>query len=82
MKWQCSIKDLLIGTAIVAVGLGGMEVAALVTNYARAAIAIGSFVVIGIGLLMPFHMKRLGAILGLVLPNAFALTMHLLGIRW
>ena len=83
MKWQCSTKDLLIGTAIVAIGLAGfIEVAALVTNFARTAIAICSLVVIGIGLLTPFHKKRLGAVLGLVLPNSFALIMHLLGIRF
>jgi len=82
MKWQCSIRDLLIATAIVAVGLGGLRLSALVINYARAVIAFCSFAVIGAGLLTPFHKKKLGAILGVVLPSGFALLMHLLGLRF
>jgi len=73
---------MLIATAIVAVGLGGLELSALVINYARTAIAICSLAVIGAGLLTPFHQKKLGAVLGIVLPNGFALLTYLLGIRF
>jgi hypothetical protein len=82
LKWQFSIIDLLIATAIVAIGLGGMEISSLVTSFNRVAIATCSFAVMGAGLLMPFRKKKLGAILGAVLANGFTLLMHILDIRF
>ena len=66
---------------IIAVGLGLLNASVQVNDLARSILALCAFATIGAGLFTPFHKKRLGAVLGLVLPLAFFLIMNLVGIR-
>jgi hypothetical protein len=76
-----TLREVLLSITIIAVGLGLLNASVQVNDLARSILALCAFATIGAGLFTPFHKKRLGAVLGLVLPLAFFLIMNLVGIR-
>ena len=76
-----TLREVLLSITIIAVGLGLLNASVQVNDLARSILALCAFATIGAGLFTSFHKKRLGAVLGLVLPLAFFLIMNLVGIR-
>ena len=73
-----SIKDLLIATTLIALGLGGAGVSqsladphlALTYLMIRLPLHLAGWMIVGCGVLFPFRMSYLGAFLGLVVGTA------------